>query len=286
MLGRENPIIQSTKTLPTPSLKCTPDNDHNVTTNASIITDSPFEELIDQSEFLPVAFLEEGATIQKAVARVAIPTNDGIKYGTGFLISPSLFITNNHVLDTKEAAAATWFQFNYQVDLNGNPLPVDVFRADPNFFYTNPKSDLDFTILKLTKNSASVYPGDKYGFIRLITTPFAKDQLCNIIQHPEHRRKEVVLHENRLTDIYEKVIRYKTDTQAGSSGSPVFDKKWDLIALHHAYGEAYSDTYGKIIYVNNEGIRIDKVILHLQNNLRIIPNGSQILAELGLANPS
>jgi len=32
-------------------------------------------------------------------------------------------------------------------------------------------------------------------------------------------------------------VRHRTNTQAGSSGSPCFDRNWNLIALHH-YGDA------------------------------------------------
>jgi V8-like Glu-specific endopeptidase len=29
-------------------------------------------------------------------------------------------------------------------------------------------------------------------------------------------------------------LRYKTNTESGSSGSPVFEQHWNLIALHHS----------------------------------------------------
>lgn len=63
-----------------------------------------FERLIDESDLLPVFFLQQGATVQRAVSRVVLlepvaglPAGSG--WGTGSLISPTLFLTNNHVIE-------------------------------------------------------------------------------------------------------------------------------------------------------------------------------------------
>lgn len=47
--------------------------------------------------------------VSRAVARVQIHEQQGrsVGYGTDFLVSPSLFLINNHVLDSAEAAAAS-----------------------------------------------------------------------------------------------------------------------------------------------------------------------------------
>ena len=29
-------------------------------------------------------------------------------------------------------------------------------------------------------------------------------------------------------------VRYRTNTEEGSSGAPCFDKDWELVALHHS----------------------------------------------------
>ena len=41
-------------------------------------------------------------------------------------------------------------------------------------------------------------------------------------------------------------VRYKTNTEGGSSGSPVFDMLWNLSALHHYGDPSYSSpTYNQ-----------------------------------------
>jgi V8-like Glu-specific endopeptidase len=234
--------------------------------------DSMMERIIDQSELLPAYFLEEGALVLKTVARVNIP---GSGFGTGFLISKSLFMTNNHVLERPQDAQRAQFEFNYQLDYQGRTQPTDTYYANTNdLFYTNPQDNLDFTIVRLNGN-----PGDRWGYYRLRIRNFAINQVCNIIQHPSARFKEVSLQDNRVERILPKAVRYRTDTEPGSSGSPVFDNEWELIALHHAAGDQDPQT-GK--WLNNEGIRIDMVIQDLKNNFQRSPDGQRVLAELGI----
>ena len=54
------------------------------------------------------------------------------------------------------------------------------------------------------------------------------------------------------------VVHYRTPTEPGSSGSPVFNSVWKVIAIHHAGGEAMPRLNGQPgTYAANEGIRID-----------------------------
>lgn len=308
------------------------------------------------NNLLPVHFLEEGAHVQRAIARVTLresyaglPAGSG--WGTGSLVSPSLFLTNNHVIPSVSFAQKVEMQFNYQLDYNGNPQTVDVYTTNPdNVFHTN--VSLDYTLVRLNPQCRFWYLGDPvkppyslpreamheaiieytpdpgspdplppdpdpkpqppgtlptiirdvgpirdigrirppyricypsgrfWGHLKLrgsitYTTP----QHVNIIQHPQGRRKEVALQDNNLTNIYSERVRYTTDTEPGSSGSPVFDNSWDLIALHHAAGE-YDSTNHR--WINNEGMRIDKIVADLQNHFGGTPEGDRILQELGI----
>jgi V8-like Glu-specific endopeptidase len=56
-------------------------------------------------------------------------------------------------------------------------------------------------------------------------------------------------------------VQYLTDTLPGSSGSPVFDTKWNIIALHHSGGWLTEpNAASKHTYYRNEGIAIDRII--------------------------
>ncbi|HLG39700.1 MAG TPA: hypothetical protein VI461_08525, partial [Chitinophagaceae bacterium] len=53
-------------------------------------------------DFMGIYFADLCRAASRSVARIIFP--DGSPQGTGFMISPELFITNNHVISTKEAA--------------------------------------------------------------------------------------------------------------------------------------------------------------------------------------
>ena len=56
-------------------------------------------------------------------------------------------------------------------------------------------------------------------------------------------------------------VHYRAPTEGGSSGSPVFDDSWDVIAVHHMGGKAgMSQLNGKTgTYAANEGISIQSI---------------------------
>ena len=253
-----------------------------------LATQPPSEQNINNS-LLPVMFLQAGVVVSRAVARVAykgqVPIEAGL--GTGFMVSPTLFMTNNHVLPTKEMVGKVFIQFNYQYDIDGITLlkPLS-YELDPDaFFYTSLQyGGLDFTLVRvkprtnLFPNSGSVTSvkaGDEFGYLQLGTSfVYSEKEWANIIQHPQGRPKEVSLQANQIVAIFDKVIHYTSDTDFGSSGSPVFNNSWYLIALHHAPGDFDFRTNK---YVNNEGIRIDRIVSEIKE--KAAPN---IVSELQL----
>ena len=246
------------------------------------------ERIIDESDLLPVWFLEQGVKMQRSVARVVLtkphtvdntPFFPGTGWATGFMVSPNLLLTNHHVIPDIDFAKKLRFQFNFQLGSDGSEQPSDSFFPSTNgIFRTNVA--LDYTLIQLQQkesstSGASIAAGERWGFIQLNEKPtFRKNQRFNIVQHPAGRRKEIALQNNRLLRLCENVVFYGTDTEPGSSGSPVFDNLWQIIAIHHAGGE--QSTNGE--FVNNAGIRIDKIV----EDLRAHFAGEAVLAELGI----
>jgi len=310
----QQPITKKAKDFP--DIKLGPKSkvgDKNVVSNEAYVAESKIERIIGgEADFLPVHFLECGWNFSRPVARVRIP---GYWWGTGFIVSRSLFMTNNHVVPTKAIGRLAEAEFNYQLDHDANPTPKDTFYGDPDsFFRTNPS--LDYTIMRLkphrlfnlaalaqdpriryfsreqsreeldirsiatAKVRATIYlshhAGDSWGHIPLVDKAMTVDQRLNIIQHPRTRYKEVCLHDNRITEIYTNAIHYRTDTEPGSSGSPVFDNEWELLAIHHAAGDQHAGEW-----LDNEGMRIDRIIDDLQNSLRGTSEEG-VLTELGI----
>ncbi len=246
---------------------------------------------IGGDNLVPIVFLEKGVSSSKPVGRVTLTLpheglGAGKGWGTGFLVGDSIFMTNNHVIPDKDFARKVEVHFNAQTDVRGRPLPIDPFEFDAeSLFLTDP--DLDFTLIRLkpsdridSATSRQVSAGASWGRLKLNSTIlFAEDLPVNIIQHPLGGSKEVALQDNLIAKngVFVDVIRYTTDTQPGSSGSPVFNNSWELVALHHAAGEEKNGEF-----LNNEGIRIDRIVQFLKSKLENDPRGLLVLQELGL----
>jgi endonuclease G len=68
----------------------------------------------------------------------------------------------------------------------------------------------------------------------------------------------VALRENRIVDLPGSFMHYETDTEPGSSGSPVFNDQWEVVALHHASVRAQN--HPELGGFLNEGIRISRIL--------------------------
>lgn len=249
------------------------------------------ERIIDESDFLPANFLEQGAIVQRAVARVVLTKPHagfpaGTGWATGFLVAPSLFLTNNHVIPDKAFANKIRMQFNFQLNDQGVEATTDSYHPDADdVFHTN--AALDYTLIRLqskpvsgdaTLGTGMIVAGQRWGFIHLNPAPvYREKQHFNIVQHPDGRMKEVALQDNEIHSLFTNAVRYKTDTEPGSSGSPVLDNVWQLMALHHAGGERVDGTW-----INNQGIRSDRIVEDLQSAFGASDSGRSVLQELGL----
>ncbi|MGV9869301.1 trypsin-like serine peptidase [Rhodococcus koreensis] len=103
------------------------------------------ERIIGASNELQAAnFLARGARVAATVARISL-TGSGreIPLGTGFLVSPRLLMTNNHVLPDTDTARAVVVEFGAETSVDNTPGTPVRFRLDPDFFMTD--EHLDFT---------------------------------------------------------------------------------------------------------------------------------------------
>ncbi|SEB52893.1 DNA/RNA non-specific endonuclease [Paenibacillus sp. GP183] len=219
-----------------------------------------FERIIGNNDLFPISYLEAGLRAGKAVCRIEVRDRIGrvLGHGTGFLVSPSLLLTNNHVLENEDAALFSLAQFNYELDLDLRERQAVNFRFEPGrFFMTDTK--LDFTLVALEVQSTDRRPLSEFGFLPLLR-PSGKaliGECVSIIQHPGGSPKAVTIRENKITDVVDDFIQYSADTMEGSSGSPVFNDEWILVALHHA---SVPDPKGSGQFISNEGIRISSII--------------------------
>ncbi|MDM5154408.1 DNA/RNA non-specific endonuclease [Bacillus sp. DX1.1] len=218
------------------------------------------ERLIGQNDLFPISYLEAGLNAAKSVCRIEIRDSIGrvLGHGTGFLVSPSLLLTNNHVLDNEDMALFSLAEFNYELNLNLKERQIKSFRFAPKrLFITD--VDLDFTLVAIEEESADGTKLSDFDFLPLLSQrgKALVGEYVSIVQHPSGAPKAVAIRENKITDIFDDYIHYSTDTMEGSSGSPVFNDEWIVIALHHA---GVPDPNDNTKFISNEGIRISSIL--------------------------
>jgi endonuclease G len=227
----------------------------------------------------------------KPVARILDANSEGAKkgFGSGFLISENLFMTNFHVFPDIDYAEECLANFNYEYDAAGNLKDGSSFKLEPGTFFLN-DPNLDFAIVAIAKLSEDklVSTAD-IGFIQMIETPgkVIKGDDINIIQYPLGGNKQYACKQNHVVQIFDDLgyIQYITDTAKASSGSPCYNKFWELAALHHCAipevkDKKIVDTAGNpwngrdqddIRWVANEGISISKIVAYLKMNAATFP---------------
>jgi endonuclease G len=216
------------------------------------------ERVINTPDFVDVRWLEGGTRSSRAVARVDIRDHAGrvTGFGTGSMVTPRLLLTNHHVLPDADTAAASEIEFNFEDGVDGQPLRPRLFGLDPAAFFLADEG-LDFALVAVHSSPQELA---QFGFNRTIGAEgkaIAGD-FVTIVQHPEGQKKQVALRDNRIVDVFDEFLHYEADTQPGSSGSPVFNDQWELVALHHASVPAPEHPeLGKFV---NEGIRISRLL--------------------------
>lgn len=175
--------------------------------------------------------------------------------GTGFLIAGNLIVTNNHVLPDKDVAAGATVEFNFEKSVAGLDKPVERAKCRPDLgFATSLVKDHDWTVVRVDGDVNA-----KWGAIPLAPTKIAQDDRVVIVQHPGGGPKQIALTHNMVTFANDNVVQYLTDTMPGSSGSPVFNEAWEVVALHHS-GGWLREPGGKEQLFRNEGIAIGQIL--------------------------
>lgn len=212
--------------------------------------EAPLEAMIDANNLRPVSFLSQAIQRASAVAQIVVPQ---LGLGTGFMVADDCLMTNNHVLPSAASARDAYARFNYELGTDGQLSNGDYFRLRPDlFFITNER--LDYSIVGVDEN-----PGIRYGSIALTRLPLSLGQGVNIVQHPSGGPKQVALVDNDLVYYDQVFAQYLTDTLPGSSGSPVFDDNWQLIALHNS-GGWLPEPGTQSTHFRNQGILISAIL--------------------------
>lgn len=238
------------------------------------------ERIVAGNELQDVNYLRRGARAAEAIGRVIIRDQSGTRkgFGTGFLIAPGVMMTNNHVLPDATSATRSELEMDFERDVDGKPRPTTLFELRPaDLFFTH--AELDFSVVAVAAVSGTNGTKlEQYGVLPLIGGPgkALPGEWLTIIQHPAGGMKQVCVRENRLIKREGDVLWYTADTLGGSSGSPVFNNEWTVVALHHSGvpekingvvqtidGQDFDGSRHReedIKWIANEGIRVTRIV--------------------------
>ena len=212
---------------------------------------------------------EKLGQIEAQVCRIEITKNNNKEFGTGFLIEPNVVITNYHVVESvilgQAAPEHVILRFDYKQLADGKIVNKgteyrleDDWLIDQSPYVENELStpdNLDYALLRVDGTPGEEPIGNnpdpqapKRKWIELPTKPyyqFLPDTPLLIVQHPNAQPLKLAFDTEAIIGINENgtTVKYKTNTEPGSSGSPCFDINWNLVALHHSGDPNWNPTY-------------------------------------------
>lgn len=249
------------------------------------------ERIVGGNDLVSINYLAKGMAASRPICRIQLKDANSqlAGFATGFLIGPGVLMTNHHVFGKAADAVNSVLDFDYEQDLTGRDRPLVQFGLDPaRLFFAN--QQLDFAVVAVRPRSMDGAKDLKaYGWLFLDAQPGKADlgEYLTIIQHPAGERKQVCVRENKLLKFETDTLWYQTDTLGGSSGSPAFNRFWQVVALHHS-GVPKTNAQGKwltkdgrvwdqtidesqIDWIANEGIRISSVVKNLRAKMGTHP---------------
>ncbi len=214
------------------------------------------ERIIGENTLKPIHYLRSALVAAEAVVRIDWR---GRRHGTGFLIAPNLLMTNHHVIQDENQAKDC--QFYFFDDDDAVRKPVIAYPAAEALLYAD--KPLDFSLVRL-KDAPTLKQ-----YLPLKRVVMEKNQRVAIIQHPGGYPKRISMQNNMVAMGNTKIVQYYTSTMGGSSGSPVFDDDFAVVAIHHAWVAADSSPAKKPedLQYRNEGISMIAVLEQIEKSV-------------------
>jgi hypothetical protein len=234
-------------------------------------SDRQLERVLGTERYKSLTWYRKGLQRCRAVAQI-VDAND-YAVGTGFLVAgqilhnalpATVLMTNEHVIpeglhpDGLHPADARVIFRGLDADNTRQE-----FRIVRRWWCERRKAPgLDTTLVELDAYPQNVDPLPLARELPALKTGVVTR--AYVIGHPEGlAQPQFSLHDNALLDYDDTWIHYRSPTEGGSSGSPVFDAQWDLIGLHHASG-FYPRLHGGGAQEANEAISLDAIRARLR----------------------
>jgi len=189
----------------------------------------------------------QGLDRARAVGRISIA---GKATATCFLVSPRHVLAPWHVISSSEDVDDCAVVFESAGEGAGE------MRRAKAVVWSSGSAELDATILELESpvSGASALSLSRSGQVR-----FSTGDKVIVVGYPYGGALSFSLSESAIVAVNDQLVHYRTPTSPGSSGSPVFDGNWNLLAMHHSGQTRDGSTLC-------EGIRTSAILIALNQH--------------------
>lgn len=226
------------------------------------------EKVFGVDGLVTLKWYEMGLERCRAVARFETASGRGL--GSGFAIrgddlgskfrGESFLLTNAHVVSDDRSISPALQPQEAVIRFHGFDGGETRYRIKEVLATSRP-TELDFTLLRLDRPIAKEIKPHPVA----VEPDLSGRRRLYMIGHPLGGDLSLSLHDNLLIDSDRRVVHYRTPSEPGSSGSPVFDDQWNLVALHHAGSFQMPRLNGQSgTYEANEGILLSQIIRMLR----------------------
>ncbi len=210
---------------------------------------------------IPLEWWRKGLDRCDSIAR--IKTTSGKKVGSGFLVDPAFFLGPDSGV-TSPVLLTNWHVVSKDGTVPGSVAPE---LGCAHFEASGQTVALDKIIghnEALDACLVSLAPMEKALACCPLSPPppvkYETKRRVYVIGYPGEGDLSFSIHDSYWLGMNQTLFHYRTPTEPGSSGSPVFDQdNWMVVALHHAGGKKVPRLHGSGTYEANEGISIEAI---------------------------
>jgi hypothetical protein len=228
-----------------------------------------YEAAFNQDRWVPIKWFKLGAQCALSVVRIRNKRTDELQ-GTGFIVhgralhprlpDEPVLVTNSHVISARDDVHnhpdyhPLWAsQVEVVLDASGGTVAPEV-----SVLWESPPKLEDTTILRFKTPLAVEHRVDYEVHARQL--PQGGGTRIYAMGYPRGAALSFSFHNSRLLEMNKQYLRYRTPTEHGSSGSPLFDNDWRLVGVHHFSSKELPSLRNPAEkYPGNQGVWIGRI---------------------------